>query len=175
MCAMRAHVVDAGTFAASKKKKKRQHFSNMRPNPNLFFLSLILLFLNGCTFYGKVGNFEECKDYYDLSQKNYKTIYSEEEITNSWEQDGWEIFRDTVYSKNGKWMGPQTKILNYQHSEIKAEINYIFFQILNMRKTEIKIHGICLKEKMKIDLSTKDLKKINELIRIDFIDKFRKK
>lgn len=146
----------------------------MKMNQILFFLSLILLLLSGCTFYGKVGNFEECKDYYALSQKSYKTEYTEDEIINSWEKEEHKILKDTFY-KNEYSYAPQVKVFNYRHSEIDVKINYIFFQIIKHRKTEITIHGICLNEELKTDLSIEELKKINEIIRKDFIDKFRKK
>jgi len=140
-----------------------------------YFLFLTLLFLSGCGriyMYGDYGTKDGCNDYYWLSGKNYKTMLTENEVVNSWEHDGYKILRDTIYGRKGGY-APLIKILNYQHKEIDMKINYIGFQVLEFRKTEIKLHGICLKEKLKYELPFEEFKRIDEIIRKEFVDKFR--
>lgn len=142
---------------------------------NIIISIVIITSLTRCGFYDIIENFQGCKDYYALSTKEYKINISSDMVADAWEKEGYKIQRDTFFSDNQKWMSPQIKIFNYKNPEIKVNINYILFSLIEFRKTGIQLHGICLKEKPKADISIKELKKINEIIRKEFVDRFQKK
>lgn len=154
-------------------------------NTNLLLLILIALVFIQCGLYFKIeeqdglqkfmdcDGCQNCQEVYALSTKSYKTKYSTSTIENAWRQDGFNTNRDTTFSNNGKWMSPQIKVFNYKNNSITHEVSYVNFVIFEVeQKSSIQIHGICFAKHHEEELTTKELKRIEKLIKLEFIERF---
>ena len=151
---------------------------------------MVLLFImTSCWSYKRIQSNEGCNYLYTLSTNSYNVKFSIDEIENIWRDKGYEIQRDTVFGNkkdtnivvkdyttyvSGGYT-PRVKVYNYESQFFNNQINYIVFNVFQLKKPEIHLYGICLKSGYKEKVSTEDLKGLNKEIEQRIINEIRLK